>query len=144
MIIVDASVAVKWYVPEPGEEAAKNLLADPRHELLAPALIRIEVIAAILKAYREARVPEMRAKAAIAEWQQTLDDGIVHLVPDEEVLGVAVDISFQSQHPLQDCLYLAVARTMKAELITADDKMFKRGGKAIAGVKFLEGMRYEG
>ncbi len=84
------------------------------------------------------------AEAAISEWQQTLDDAIVHLVPDDEFLDAAVDLSFELRHPLQDCLYLAVARAMNADLITADEKLFKRSGKAIAGVTFLEGMRYGG
>lgn len=139
MIVVDASVAVKWLIPETGEDAAKKLLTD-RCQLIAPTLIRIEVSAAVLRAFRENRLPEERARGAIAEWQQMLGDGIVHLVPDHEVLGVAVDLSFKSRHPLQDCIYLAVARTMKVELITADDKMFKRGGKAIAGIMLLDGV----
>jgi predicted nucleic acid-binding protein len=42
MIVVDASVAVKWFIPEAGEEAAAKLLGGKKR-LIAPALIRLEV-----------------------------------------------------------------------------------------------------
>jgi predicted nucleic acid-binding protein len=38
MIVVDVSVAVKWFIPEPGEEAAAKLL-DGKEGLIAPAVI---------------------------------------------------------------------------------------------------------
>jgi predicted nucleic acid-binding protein len=139
MIVVDASVAVKWLIPEAGEDAAQRLLADRQH-LLAPSLIRIEVAAALLRSFREGRLPEARAKGAISAWQQMLDDAIVHLVPDDELFAAAIDIGFASRHALQDCLYLAAARTTKAKLITADRNMFERGGKSVPGVMLLEGV----
>jgi predicted nucleic acid-binding protein len=38
-MIVDASIAVKWFVPEVGREAALQLLLQDGHRLCAPALI---------------------------------------------------------------------------------------------------------
>jgi len=138
MIVVDASVAVKWLIPEAGEEAAKILLTD-RRQLVAPSLIRIEVTAAVLRAFRENRLPEQRARGAISEWQKILDDGILHLLPDDELYASAVNIGFKSRHALQDCLYLAAAVAMEANLITADHSMYERGGKSVAGVTLLNG-----
>jgi predicted nucleic acid-binding protein len=48
MTVVDASVAVKWYFPEPGAEAAESVGLGSE-ELVAPALIRVEVAAAITR-----------------------------------------------------------------------------------------------
>jgi predicted nucleic acid-binding protein len=45
LIVVDASVAAKWFLPEADSEAAGRLLTG-RRKLLAPDLIRIEVAAA--------------------------------------------------------------------------------------------------
>ena len=52
MIVVDANVAVKWYVPEPGCDDAKLLLMS-NEAIVAPALIRLEVLAAILSGIRK-------------------------------------------------------------------------------------------
>lgn len=139
MIVVDASVAVKWLIPETGEEAAKQLLAD-RQSLVAPALIRLEVTAAVLRAFRENRLGQADARAVIGEWHQMLQDGIVHLIPDDELYPSAVEIGFKSRHALQDCLYLATALTMKAQLITADRTMVERGSKSVGPVTLLKGV----
>ena len=40
-VIVDASVAAKWFFPEEGSKAAIRLL-DGKHNLLAPDLLRSE------------------------------------------------------------------------------------------------------
>ena len=44
MIVVDASVAVKWFYPEEREASAQRLI-EGGERLLAPALIRVEVAA---------------------------------------------------------------------------------------------------
>jgi predicted nucleic acid-binding protein len=49
MIVVDASVAAKWFLPEKGSSAALALQEGPS-QLAAPDLIRMEVAAAITKA----------------------------------------------------------------------------------------------
>ena len=46
MIVIDANVAAKWLLPEPGSEAAVALQEGPQ-QLFAPDLIRLEVAAAI-------------------------------------------------------------------------------------------------
>jgi predicted nucleic acid-binding protein len=51
MIVVDANVAAKWYLPELGSEAALELM-DGASPLFAPDLIRLEVLAAITRCVR--------------------------------------------------------------------------------------------
>lgn len=138
MIVVDASVAVKWLIPERGEAAAMELLLQPL-PLIAPSLIRIEVTAALLRAFREERFTLEEARDAVSRWRQMLDEGIVQLMSDRDLYGSAVDIGFKSRHAFQDCLYLAAAHATKAKLITADRTLFERGGKIVAGVTFLDG-----
>ena len=48
MIIVDASVIVKWFIPEVGNVAAKALLSAA-DELMAPELARVEVASALIR-----------------------------------------------------------------------------------------------
>ena len=40
--VIDASVAIKWYLPEPDDDKARLLLVGG-HDLLAPDLMLIEV-----------------------------------------------------------------------------------------------------
>ena len=49
MMIVDANVVVKWFVPEAGSREAIALQSGP-HNLAAPSLIRTEVAGAICRA----------------------------------------------------------------------------------------------
>jgi predicted nucleic acid-binding protein len=43
MLVVDASVAVKWFIQEPETAEARRLIADP-HPLIAPDLVVPEVL----------------------------------------------------------------------------------------------------
>lgn len=68
MIVVNASVAVKWFIPEAGEEDAAQLLGGKTH-LMAPALIRLEVTGAIIRRYREGHLSEKRAREGTQAWE---------------------------------------------------------------------------
>ena len=138
MIVVDASVAVKWFVPEPGEEAAQQLLkgAEP---LVAPGLIRLEVGSAVLRCFRDGRIKEDKAHTAIEDWEKLLADGIMQRVDDNELFKKAVDLSFACRHKLADCFYLAVATMFNAQLITADRPLIERGKAIYPNITLLVG-----
>ena len=119
--VIDASVAVKWLLPEPGSDAAAALL-DSGEQLIAPALIRIEVTAAILRKVRMQEIDARGGAVAFRLWLQCLVDGVITLVPDDVHLAAAWAIALRLKHPLQDCLYLALAESRRAVLITADKK----------------------
>lgn len=138
MIVVDASVAVKWFLPEPGEEAAGKLLTCPQ-QLLAPALIRLEVNGAIIRRYREGHLSEQRAKEATQAWESLLFSRIVHLIADAELVEEAIQMAFLARHTLADCLYLTAAKRLNAPIITADGPMRDRGLRAYDKITFLEG-----
>jgi predicted nucleic acid-binding protein len=55
-LIVDASVAIKWFIDEPGSEVARRLWRD-EPDLLAPDLLVPEVCNA---AWRKVRLGESR------------------------------------------------------------------------------------
>ena len=138
MIVVDASVAVKWFLPEPGEEAARKLLSGDE-QLLAPALIRMEVTGAIIRRFRQGDLSEQRARDGTQAWESMLQRGALHLVPDTEVFDDAVEMAFLARHTLADCLYLAVAKRLDAPIITADGPMRERGIRAYDKIALLEG-----
>ena len=79
MIVVDASVAVKWLLPEAGAEAARRML-DSGAELVAPALIRVEVAAAIAHKSRFGELDPPDAASAAELWFRSIDDGVIDLI----------------------------------------------------------------
>ncbi len=137
MTVVDASVAVKWFFPESGSPAAQALLKQST-PLTAPALARVEVYAAITRKVRLGEIAPEEARAACELWTRAIETGVLSLVPDEEVLPAGIDLAIKLVHPLQDCLYLALAQREQAVLITADPKFYTRAKTAYASVQFLE------
>ena len=55
-------------------------------------------------------------------WLQTRRDGVIGLVAEEADLVTALGLAMELSHPLQDCLYLALAERLGAPLVTADKK----------------------
>jgi len=136
MTVIDASVAVKWFLPEAGDEAAQQLLADG-DELLAPALIQVEVAAAIARKARLKEIGKRDAQAAAELWFRSLANAVVNLVPDETDLPAAVKLSLALEHPVQDCLYLALAARLRAPIITADHQFVAQAGGSHPQVRRL-------
>jgi predicted nucleic acid-binding protein len=124
MMVIDANVAAKWYLPEQDSPKALALLSA-RHQLIAPSLIKMEVCAAITRRVRGEEIMASEAKEHCEEWFADLRDA-VQLVAEETILLRAVELSVQVRHPLQDCLYLAVADVRRVPLITADEPFYKK------------------
>src|SRR5271166_5429588 len=130
MIVVDASIAAKWYLNEPGSEEAAALLTSAS-VLIAPALVQVEVNGAILRRYREGKLSLERAREACDLWDADLAAGALRLVPDEHLIVPARAIAFQIRHAIQDCLYLAAAvEADRARLVTADPTFHTRASPA--------------
>lgn len=127
--MVDASIAVKWYLHEPGAEQAASLLTSASL-LVAPALIRLEVTGAILRRYREDRLSLKRAQEACDLWEQDLAHGALRLAADDAMILSARTIALEIRHALADCLYLAVAVELGATRLVTADSTFHARAKA--------------
>ncbi len=117
-VVVDASVAVKWFVEEPLWEEARRLV-ERREPLYAPDLIFAEVTNAAWKMVRRNEIDRDQAfvmTAAIGiPFSRVLPSSLLH----ERALHIALTI----EHPIYDCLYLACAETADAVLVTADARL---------------------
>jgi predicted nucleic acid-binding protein len=138
VIVVDANVAAKWYMPERGSEAALDLMAGPV-PLVAPDLIRLEVLAAITRRVRTGEATVEESEQRCQHWRRHLHAGAVTLIPEDELLDEAVRLSMQARHTLQDCLYLAAARRLDATLITADEPFHRRAKPSYKRMTLLTG-----
>ncbi len=138
MIVVDASVAAKWLLTEPGEHAAQRLL-DGEDHLVAPESIRVEVMGAVLRQFRLGKVTEQRARVQIEFWESVVE-GRLRLLALLDLLQQAVNMAFALKHPLPDCFYIAAGKQLGVSVITADRTLFERGKTVHEGVTLLEGM----
>jgi predicted nucleic acid-binding protein len=136
MIVLDASVAVKAYLDEPGSDEAIGFLTGER-PLHAPELIRVEVAAALCRRVRRGELEASDASTLCAHWFARLEQGLFTLSPDRDLLADAVGLATELKHPLQDCLYLATARKVDAPLITADRSFYERASAIDRRVELL-------
>ena len=120
--VVDASVAVKWVVPESGSDRAR-LLAQAKLE--APDLLSVEC-ANIL--WKKVRLGHLTRRAA-ADCLRLLLAMPVAVVGSRELLDSALRLSLELDHPVYDCLYLALALQRRFPLVTADEKLAKAARK---------------
>ena len=142
MIVIDASVAAKLYLPEIGSAAAVEL-QEGADQLFAPDLIRMEVAGSITRRVRadkkEERLAPDIALSRCAKWFQSLDKAFISLIPEAELLPSAVNLSVEIKHTLQDCMYLAAARSLNARLVTADRPFHDRAVRFYKHIYLLPG-----
>ena len=113
--VVDASVAVKLLVDEPDSGAARALAASGQ-ELHAPRLMVAEVANALWRKARQGQFERTDAGAAMA----ALSDMPMRWNDDETVGADAVRLALALDHPVYDCVYLALAHRIGATVVTAD------------------------
>jgi predicted nucleic acid-binding protein len=131
--VVDASVAVKWVVEEPDSGPARSL-AHARLE--APDLLHVEC-ANIL--WKKARIGDLTRRDA-AGCLDVLLHAPVTLTGSRELLDLALDLSLEWQHPVYDCVYVALAIRRGVPLVTADRRLAgaaRKGRKRAARVLLL-------
>jgi predicted nucleic acid-binding protein len=122
-LVIDASVAVKWVLIEPGSPRALAL----RNEggLIAPSLIAAEVGNALWKAVRRDGFARQDALDAIRTIMLAFDA----LIPLEELHERALELSLELDHPIYDCFYLALAERERAPLVCVDSSLKAKARK---------------
>lgn len=111
-MIVDASVAVKWLIDEPGSKAADTLLAGSG--LASVDLLFAEVANTLWKTWRRGDFVQM------PEGLATLPSCFEQITPCAELAVAATHLAIELDHPAYDCFYLAMAIANNTTLVTAD------------------------
>ena len=136
MIVVDASVAMKWFVREADSTRALSLVTA-NQPMLAPWLMRLEVTNGLLRHYREEKLSEKAAREALSELDRLIGQGLIQLMPNEELWESAVGLAFKIKHTPADCLYLALGKATKATVVTADEALARRAANGGAKAMML-------
>ena len=117
--VVDAGVAIKWYIPEVHEAEAKRLLS-PTVTLHVPELFFPEFGSIVWKKARLLKVPELTEEEGrdILRLLLAVDLEVHPMAP---VLEPAFTIAVGPERPtVYDSCYLALALLLGRRLVTAD------------------------
>lgn len=116
-MIVDASVALRWFLNESGAaDAASTFSQGPPPS--APDLVLVEIANGLWSAARRQRIDETTARALLATAPALFGE----LRPAETLMATAFNMARALDHPVYDCLYLAMADAERQPLLTADMK----------------------
>ena len=119
--VVDASVAVKWVIPETLSDEADRI-RDGDDDVLAPDLLLVEVANAL---WRKTAAREISPREADAAFDLVRRGGI-DLRPTAPLLPRAMEMARRLGHPVYDCVYLALAEREHAAFVTADQRLLGR------------------
>jgi predicted nucleic acid-binding protein len=117
--VIDASVVVRWVVPERGADEALKLLSQSI-DWIAPRLMLSEVAGALRRKVTAGELTAGLAAQGLDFVLGVVARGALRLHRDETVIRSALALSISHQHKVADCLYLALAEDTGAGLATAD------------------------
>jgi predicted nucleic acid-binding protein len=120
LIIVDASVAVQWVADE-----ATSLLSDTlldREDLIAPDFMLVEAANALYRKVFVGDLSQEQARAGLEFIRDKVDLRALNI----DLLDRAIALANEMNHPVYDCLYLALAEHTSALVVTYDRELLDR------------------
>ena len=118
VFVVDASVVIKWFVPEIHSDAARRLLSAP-NQYLSPDLLFPEVGNTIWKKVRRGELTAEEGRKLAAD----VTTVAVDIVSTRRLMIDAHALAMMTGVTVYDALYLALAVRLETQMITADDKL---------------------
>jgi predicted nucleic acid-binding protein len=123
--VVDASVAVKWCLPARDESLvseAGKLLASYRtgaEQFLVPDLFWLEVANALWKAVWKQKIDSETAARSF----RAVSDLKIPTISSVDLVPQALQLAVTHRRTVYDSVYVALALRVKANLITADERL---------------------
>lgn len=119
--MVDASVALKWFVPEEMSGTAA-ILYGAGYQLVAPRLSATEIANALVCKTMRGELSRQEAAIRCASLGRYLPD----LIDVDDLIAPAFETACLLRHPIYDLIYLETARRLDAQLITADRRFIAK------------------
>jgi len=123
--VLDASVAAKWVLPtqdEPLAAEAARLYNDYEKggiSFIVPDLFWAEMGNALWNAVRRKRITQGVAEKALS----FLQAHNFPTLPSPPLIGTALALAITHGRTVYDCVYVSLAASSAAELITADERL---------------------
>jgi predicted nucleic acid-binding protein len=121
VFVVDASLVVKWFVPEVHSLAARQWLDAP-HDYVAPDLIFPEVGNALWKKARKGELSQEDAQGLVRDLSTVGVEAVSMraLVSDAHALAIRTGIT------VYDATYLTLAVRLETQVVTGDDRFARK------------------
>lgn len=126
-LVVDASVAAKWLLPEPGSDAAVRLLEKEDVAFHAPELFDAELGNVFWKRVQRRQLDAIEATEMIALVTRMPVTRHSHADLLEPAFALAIELSIT----VYDALYVALALALDAPLATADRWLRERASSVV-------------
>lgn len=117
--VLDASVVVKWFLPEPDAEAARRLQGGIL-ECEAPDLLLLEVSNVLWKYVVRGALEVEIAREAV----EALSLAPIRLRKAESLFADAFRIALETRRSVYDCAYLSLTIQASCPLVTGDRKFY--------------------
>ena len=128
-VVVDASIALKWVLPEAGSASAAALRAADS-ALIAPTLVMAEIGNALWKKTMRKEIDRHEAVSAL----RLALSHFAEFFPLDDLRETALELAIALRQPIYDCFYVALAQRERCALVTADPRLLN----AAEGVTGLE------
>jgi predicted nucleic acid-binding protein len=120
ILVPDAGVAVKWFVPEPDADAAARLL-DMRFALHVPSYFFTEAASVF---QRKVAVDRTLSEAEALEAFRLLRAVPTTIHATEGLLEEALRHGVRYRRPVYDSLYMVLAAALGGQVVTADRRLY--------------------
>ena len=120
-LIVDASVVIKWFVVEDLLDEADRL-RPLIAELSAPDFLLVEIGNIAWKKTRQGILRPHDATRIVAHLRRSG----MRLVPTTSLLDNALQLAQDLDHPVYDCLYVALIEMLDAMFLTWDRELYAK------------------
>lgn len=135
--VIDASVAVKLFVPEAFSAEAHSVFAkfsqNSDSELIVPGLFFAECANVFWKWVQRTAYPE---KDAVSHLSDLTAMGLTS-IPTQLLAGSAMELALKHKITAYDACYLAAALHFQLPLITADERLIKQANGSGCDVQWL-------
>ena len=138
MIVVDASLAVKWYIRESLSLESLALFLEHEGDITVPDIFVAEVMGALVRRANIDKTLRPESEISLRRFAATFDEQAMEAQrPDAVNMSHAANLALDLGHPLRDCIYLALAMALGCDLVTCDARFAAKAKGVWAGVRVL-------
>ena len=139
-IVLDSSIAIKWYLREVLSDKALHLRMLIEKEALSVGVPQIFFLETANVLWKKSKLThELSSNDAKGIYSRILDTSF-YIVQDGDILLKSLEISLRHSISVYDGMYLASALYLKSTLVTADAALVRRfaGSELAKHICFLE------
>jgi predicted nucleic acid-binding protein len=140
VIVIDASLAVKWFIREKFSLEAMALFEEHGGAIIVPDIFVIEVIGVLVRRANIDKSLRIESEDSLRRFRTAFDEQEITAQRSESVtMAQATALALTLGHPLKDCIYLALAMELECELVTCDARFAAKAKGVWDRVRVLGG-----